>query len=298
MRLGLVVSFVVWACVSNVLAQGHVWERSWSSLKETNELGVGEIQQGGPFQPPEQLKIDNPTSEPKTVKLLDLQHPNITKFHYALEGSVRYENVKGKSYLEMWSWFADGNMCFSRTLGDSGPMQFLKGSSEWRPFSLPFFSNAESGTPTRIVVNLVFADKGTIYLSPLKLVQYQGDHDEVPIQRQAGWWSEQDARWIGAVGGVLLGLLGGLVGSLGGCGKARRFVLALCAISAVLGAASLVLGLIAMFLRQPYEVCFPLLMVGVLAPGVMGPMFFLMRWAYQQRELRKMAAMDAAVVNY
>jgi hypothetical protein len=109
----------------------------------------------------------------------------------------------------------------------------------------------------------------------------------------SAWWSDRDAGLIGGIGGSVLGLLGGLIGTLGGCGKARRFVLLLTAALTGLGVISLVIGAIALSLGQPYGVYYPLLLGGVLLPTVLGPMFFLMRWAYQQRELRKMAALDA-----
>jgi hypothetical protein len=109
----------------------------------------------------------------------------------------------------------------------------------------------------------------------------------------AAWWTDRDAGLIGGIGGGVLGLLGGLVGTLGGCGVARRFVLPLTAVLAVLGVISLFAGVIALSLGQPYAVFYPLLLGGILVPAIMSPMFFLLRWSYQQRELRKMAAMDA-----
>jgi hypothetical protein len=111
-------------------------------------------------------------------------------------------------------------------------------------------------------------------------------------QRDDAWWSEQTCAWIGTIGGPVCGLLGGLLGGLGGCGKARRFVLTLTAASAGLGVVSLIIGVIALVLRQPWAVYFPLLLFGVVSPVVLGPNFFVLRWAYEQRELRKMAAMD------
>ncbi len=114
---------------------------------------------------------------------------------------------------------------------------------------------------------------------------------------QGGWWTDQDAGWIGGIGGTIFGALGGLIGTLGGCGLARRFVLTLTAILAGLGVVSIVTGVIALALGQPYGVYYPLLLCGILAPLIMGPMFFLLRWAYQQRELHKMMAMDTGLIN-
>ena len=145
------------------LGQEVVREFSWTALKKAGQLSAGKIEPGGPAGQREQLKIDNPTDEPKSVTLLDLKNPGVTAFRYAIEGSVRYKKVKRKSYLEMWNWFADGGMYFSRTLGDLGPLQSLEGSSDWRPFSLPFFSNAKGELPKRIVLNVVFAGRGTVY---------------------------------------------------------------------------------------------------------------------------------------
>ena len=169
-------------------------------MKKAGALNVGEIQRGGPSGKEEQLKIENPTGEPKTVTVIDLKDPGFTALSYGVEGSVRCENVRGKSYLEIWNHFADGGAYFSRTLGDMGVMRHLEGTSDWRPFLLPFFSDKKVGLPTRIVVNMVFVDRGTVYLSPVKLYQLRG-----------GWWTDQEAGWIGGIGGSIFGLLGCLI---------------------------------------------------------------------------------------
>ena len=50
----------------------------------------------------------------------------------------------------MWSYFAGGGAISSRaTLGDAGVMHHLEGSSDWRPFLLPFFSDEKIGVPTQ-----------------------------------------------------------------------------------------------------------------------------------------------------
>ena len=111
---------------------------------------------------------------------------------------MRCKGVQGKSYLEMWSHFAGGGAYFSRTLGDAGVMRHLEGSSDWRPFLLPFFSDEKVGLPTRLVVNVAFVGRGTIELTPVTLYQLR-----------SGWWTDQAAGWIGGIGGSVIGTLGG-----------------------------------------------------------------------------------------
>jgi hypothetical protein len=262
------------AWVATASAQEVVREFSWSELKKAGQLAAGEVLPGGTAGAAEQLKIENPDGGPRTVTVLDLPKPGVTTVTYALEGNVRYENVEGKGYLEMWNWFANGGMYFSRTLGDSGPMQCVEGTSDWRPFSLPFFSDEKAGSPTRIVFNVVFADKGTVFLSAVKLVQYQGSdlakQLQVGMGHGSGWWSAETCGWIGGIGGGVCGLVGALIGTLASLGKARRFVLVLTAGMTVVGVICLVVGIVAVSLRQPYEVYYPLLLGGVIMAAVCG----------------------------
>lgn len=87
------------------------------------------------------------------------------------------------------------------------------------------------------------------------------------------------------------------MGTLAGCGKARRFVLTLDACLIGLGVMSLVAGVIALALGQPYAVYYPLLLGGIILTAVCGGIRPGLRHGYEQRELRRMAAMDAGVGN-
>jgi hypothetical protein len=251
-------------------------------LKQSGQLAGGKVLPGGPSGAPEQLEIDNPSGKSSSITFLDIKNPGIDAFHYAIEGTVRYEHVQGTAYLEMWSHFAGGGAYFSRTLGETGPMQCLQGTSGWRSFVLPFFGDRRAGLPTRLVVNMVFAGPGTVFVGPLRIVQYR-----------QGWWTEGTAALIGGIGGSLCGLLGATIGVMAGLGKARRFTLLLAAALAVFGGVSLAVGVVALLCGEPYGVYYPLLLGGTILAAVCGGNLPILRRRYQQIELRKMAAMDA-----
>jgi len=290
MKCPIVSSLIVLACTSAVFSEELVREVSWSKLKEAGRLSAGEVLSGHSPDPADQLKVENLEQEPKTFTVLELDRPGVTAQQYALIGEVRYEDVAPGSYLEMWNCFADGGRYFSRTLGDSGPMRRLEGSSDWRPFTLPFFIGERPDRPGRLEVNVVLAGRGTVYLGPLRLVQYpeSGQSAAAP----GAWWDDRTAGLIGGIGGAMLGCLGALLGTLGGLGRARRFVLVLAVVVTVCGVASLAAGIVALGLGQPYAVYYPLLLGGVIATLVFGLLLPVIRRRYEQIELRRMAAMD------
>jgi len=290
MRRLIASSLIVLACISSGYGEEVLREISWSNLKEAGQLPGGDLQQGTPPAPLEQLKIENPSDQPKTIQLLVLEEPGISTSKYALVGQVRCEDVKGKGYLEMWNYFADGSHFFSRTLGQSGLLQNLEGSCPWRPFALPFFMGKRTDRPTRLVVNVVLPGRGTVVLGPLRLVQYSAD--ENPLAVAGAWWDDQTGGLIGGILGAVFGCLGGLIGTLGGTGKFRGLTIGLARTTCFLGVLLCAVGLIALLQSQPYAVWFPLVLTGFILTSVMGGSLPVIRNRYQQIELRKMTAAD------
>ncbi|MCA9096100.1 MAG: hypothetical protein KDA68_21620 [Planctomycetaceae bacterium] len=267
----------------------------WQQMQEQGHLKGNEIapDEGERLHP---LKIVSPLKEagnglPAMVPILELPAPKISKQVFMLSGWVRYENVQGTGFLEMWSLFPDGSHYFTRTLAGTGPMGLMAGTSDWRPIQLPFQMSPGSNAPrpNKLILNAGFQGPGSIWLSGLKVIE----SDQLVIASQPGsWWNDRAAAWIGTIGGTLLGVLGGLIGFFSQKklmpGVTRNLKVAMASI----GGVTLFAGLIAFVLRQPYGVYYPLLMLGLIAT-ICGTILLKRHQTEQAEiELRQMEAMD------
>ena len=288
--LGLAgVGLLVWSATG--LSEQTLSKISWSQLEREGKLKEARVISADARTRFETLQIENVRPEGHRVTLLVLDKPGVTSPRwYAVRGQVRYERMEGTSYLEMWSVFKGGGEYFSRTLAGVGPLASLTGSSPWRPFLLPFDTNGQ-GVPERLIVNIVFGGRGTVYLSPLELVQYSGSED--PLTPAGAWWSDRQAGLVGGLTGGVLGMLGALVGVLAGMGRARRLVLGLLKLVIAASAVALLLGGVALAIGQPYAVYYPLLLLGVLGVAVPVGSLIAFRKRYEQLELRRMSAFDS-----
>lgn len=263
-------------------AERVVEEVSWEQVQKEGRLLSGEVvteASSGLVC----LKVVRSASGLVTLPLAVLDTPEITRSDYVLMGQVRYEDVAGEGYLETWNHFGETERYFSRTLAPDGVMGVLSGSSGWRPFRLPFFTNDNAKHPSRIEVNLVLPGKGTVYLSELRLVQ------------STSWWNDQQSGWLGGILGCLgglFGILGGISGSLASRGKGRGLALGTLYSMAALGGLLLLLGLCALSLSQPYHVYYPLLLGGGLFTVLGLALIPQLKRTFEQSELRKMKAMD------
>ena len=206
---------------------------------------------------------------------------------YIVQGKVRYKNIEGDAYLEMWNVMPDGSRYFSRTLAEVGPMRKISGSSDWRDFELPFNLMDHKPEYVDLEINIVMPGKGSIELASLTV----SDAGTVT----AG--SVGSAALLGAILGGAVGLYGGLLGVVAGLlvphGKGRQVVAGLFLFGFILGVVLLVLGIIAFTVRLPFGVFFPLAFVGVDLMILLPILYYTaVRKGYAQAELRKMQALD------
>ncbi len=107
------------------------------------------------------------------------------------------------------------------------------------------------------------------------------------------WFNPNLYAWIpGTLLGVLGGLWGSLVGVLAPQGKAKPFVLGSLVLLLAACAACLTLGVLAILEHQPYGVWYGLLLPGVIGLGVLGPLTPVALMRYREAENRKMQARD------
>ncbi len=226
-----------------------------------------------------EVRIEGPGTHP----LIEIAVPAVAGDSYSVGATVRYENVVGDGYLEMWSYFEDGVEYFSRTLADEGPAAKLTGDSTGRTVEAPFFLNGASG-PERVEINLVLPDGGTVWVGPLALEGFGGP---------APWFTEQQSAWVGATAGVLAGLAGAAIGILAGRRRSRRLVERTLQVGLAVGVVCLAVGGVAALASQPRHVWYPLLLIGVILTFVDGLLLPAMRRSQAAAELHRIKAMDA-----
>jgi len=276
--------------VSSGPGQQTVRKFNWQELEEQGLLKAGEVVK---LKETVELKRANDSDTPKTFEILTVNEPDVGAPAYALVGQVRHDDVEGKAYLEMWNYFEDGGRHFSRTLAETGPMQFLSGSSGLRGFLLPFSLGSEdSEGPVKLDFNIFFPGPGEVYLSDIELIQYKNSSAVGSFSEPGDWWSSRAGGWIGGIGGSTIGISGAIIGILAGLGKARKLVMVLFAALIIVGIASLCVGVAAVFMSQPYAVYYPLLLGGGILTVVLGLNYKVIRRRYTELEIRKMTARD------
>jgi hypothetical protein len=283
--------------VSTGYGQQSLREYDWQKLSASGELpGGSPVTIDGKSA----VKIVSTNDTGLRVELLQITNPPISKMLYAIAGEIKYEGVKGDGFLEMWNCYPPDkpgmfeNKYFSRTLGESGDMGKITGTSGWRAFTVPFDRTGTTAKPTRLEINLILPGQGTVYLGPIKLVEYEGD---LGLQKSGGagsvWWSDRAAGWIGGIGGSVLGCLGSILAVLAAKGRCRGFVVWTSLVFIVMGIMAFVMGVAAVVVGQPYAVWFPLLLIGFLLLSILPFRLRQFQKGYEDLEMRRMAAMDA-----
>lgn len=259
-----------------------------------------------PLQAEERVGAVSFAEEPLTVTavpgeerqmLMELADPGISAPVYAVKGMLRYDDVQGEGFLQLDSHFGAKGTFFTKSLAPSGPLAKISGSSDWREFVLPFYANSgdqedsASLLPEKLSLSLYLPGSGTVFIREVGLYQYASGED--PLQINGQWFSNRSAGLLGGISGGLLGLWGALIGVISARGRARGFVIVSANALLAIGIASLVVGVTALAMAQPFAVYYPLLLIGIILVAVMGKLRGTLSARYEQLELKRMQSMDA-----
>ncbi|HEY5041727.1 MAG TPA: hypothetical protein VIK53_06955 [Verrucomicrobiae bacterium] len=256
------------------------------------------------------LKIENTNDRSLKVLLLTITNSSLIQKANTIEWEMKCENVLlSRGYIlppqifftslesellgRGWGNFTNyPNVCFFEKFppqaagGDNITNyqgDYFNGTQNWDKY---YFSlrRAPYDNQTRsdeLKLEIFLPSSGTVYLRPIKLLGIASN-----------WWSEKEAPWIGAIGGPIIGCLGGLLGWLSGKGKARRLVLTVWKFCIVAGILFLTALFVALATGQPEYVSMPLFVFGIVTTTVFGAIFPTAKRRYDELEIRRMTSVD------
>lgn len=104
------------------------------------------------------------TDGPSNLNLtnLDLSGKNLENTRFVFTASAKSKDLTEKAYLELWLHFGE-KAYFGRGLKTG-----ISGTSDWKEISTHFVTKAGQ-IPDKIVANIVFEDKGTVWLKDINL---------------------------------------------------------------------------------------------------------------------------------
>lgn len=146
---------------------------SWSEVP----LPTGATRQDKPGDSPT-LLVKHDGAKVLQLPLWKLEKPGITKKCYALRGKVRYKDVSGIGYFELWNEFPPAKpggpapRYFSRSLAETGPFSRITGSSDWREVFIPFDASEAPEHPQTLELNLSLPGAGEVEVTSLVLMQF------------------------------------------------------------------------------------------------------------------------------
>jgi hypothetical protein len=240
------------------------------------------------------LKIENTNHVSLDIKLLTITNSSLIAKAGLIQYEMKYENVvakhttNGSIVSEYWCDFMMFQHFPPQILGGETSTNeqgiSLRGSENWTRHDLnPGGSNGQP-QPTELDFKVSLPSTGTVYLRPIKVFGH--------YKTAEGWWSPEAGSWIGGIGGSAIGCFGGLLGWLGGRGKARRFVLAGFKCAIAFGIICSIATVIAFATKQSFYIWQPLLIFGTICTSVFGAILPSAQKRYDELEIRRMTSID------
>lgn len=101
--------------------------------------------------------------EPQTFRLFEVEIADIDNCMLTYRAKLKSEDVRGRSFLEMWCRIPDRGEFFSK--GFQNP---LTGTNDWASYEVPFHLK-RGQQPDLIKLNLVVEDRGKVWIKDMEL---------------------------------------------------------------------------------------------------------------------------------
>jgi hypothetical protein len=105
------------------------------------------------------------SNEERTIRLFEIENPNVEQCIITYRGQMKSENIEGKAYLEMWCRFPGRGEFFSKGFHNA-----IKGTTEWASYEIPFYLK-KGQRPDMIKLNVVMEGSGKIWIKNIELMQ-------------------------------------------------------------------------------------------------------------------------------
>jgi len=105
------------------------------------------------------------SQEKQSVRLFEVQDPNVEKCMVTYKARLKTEDLKGKAYLEMWVRLPGKGEFFSKGLN-----QTVNGTTDWASYEIPFHLK-QGQRPDLIKLNLAMEGAGRIWIKDMELLQ-------------------------------------------------------------------------------------------------------------------------------
>lgn len=126
-------------------------------------LDEGTISQGCVRVEKDSWRIDS--TEKQTVRLFDLQHPEVQQCLLTYRAEIKSENLNGRAFLEMWCRLPGRGEFFSK-----GLQQAVSGTTDWATYEIPFYLR-KNQRPDLIKLNLAVEGTGTVWLRSVEVLK-------------------------------------------------------------------------------------------------------------------------------
>ena len=101
--------------------------------------------------------------ETQTIRLFEINDPQVENCMLTYRADIKTENVKNRTYLEMWCRLSSQGEFFSKGFHNS-----LKGSNDWGTYEVPFYLKRDQ-RPDQVKLNLTVEGSGKVWMRNIEL---------------------------------------------------------------------------------------------------------------------------------